>query len=48
MWEHTAIFLTWDEWGGFYDQVTPPEVDPIGPGDPRAAADDLARTRAAA
>jgi phospholipase C len=31
-WEHTAIFLTWDEWGGFYDPVMPPEVDPIGLG----------------
>ena len=24
-WEHTAIFLTWDEWGGFYDHVPPPD-----------------------
>ena len=31
-WEHTAIFLTWDEWGGFYDPILPPEVDPIGLG----------------
>ncbi len=31
-WEHTAIFLTWDEWGGFYDPVLPPEVDPVGLG----------------
>ena len=31
-WEHTAIFLTWDEWGGFYDPVMPPEVDPVGLG----------------
>ncbi|MGA9161643.1 MAG: alkaline phosphatase family protein [Actinomycetota bacterium] len=29
-WEHTALFLTWDEWGGFYDHVPPPEVDHIG------------------
>jgi phospholipase C len=29
-WEHTALFLTWDEWGGFYDHVPPPEVDDIG------------------
>src|SRR4029450_698529 len=29
-WEHTAIFLTWDEWGGFYDHVPPPEVDDLG------------------
>lgn len=27
MWEHTAIFITWDEWGGLYDHVTPPKVD---------------------
>ena len=29
-WEHTALFLTWDEWGGFYDHVPPPEVDDLG------------------
>ena len=29
-WEHTAIFLTWDEWGGFYDHVPPPTVDDLG------------------
>ncbi|MGH2724184.1 MAG: phospholipase C [Actinomycetota bacterium] len=27
MWEHTAIFITWDEWGGLYDHVEPPELD---------------------
>ena len=32
MWKHTAIFLTWDEWGGFYDPVVPPVVDHIGLG----------------
>jgi phospholipase C len=32
MWAHTAIFLTWDEWGGFYDPVVPPEIDPSGLG----------------
>jgi phospholipase C len=32
MWEHTALFLTWDEWGGFYDHVRPPEVDRFGLG----------------
>ncbi|HYG70666.1 MAG TPA: alkaline phosphatase family protein [Actinomycetota bacterium] len=31
-WESTAVFLTWDEWGGFYDHVEPPEVDDIGLG----------------
>lgn len=29
-WEHTALFITWDEWGGFYDHVPPPEVDDLG------------------
>jgi phospholipase C len=28
MWEHTAIFITWDEWGGFYDHVEPPRLEP--------------------
>jgi phospholipase C len=23
-WQHTAIVLTWDDWGGFYDHVAPP------------------------
>ncbi|HEY7478257.1 MAG TPA: alkaline phosphatase family protein [Actinomycetota bacterium] len=32
MWEHTAIFVTWDEWGGFYDPVLPPETDHVGLG----------------
>jgi len=31
-WEHTAMFVTWDEWGGLYDHVPPPEVDDIGLG----------------
>jgi phospholipase C len=32
LWEHTAIFLTWDDWGGFYDHVRPPRVDENGYG----------------
>ena len=32
MWMHTAIFLAWDEWGGFYDHVHPPHVDQVGLG----------------
>jgi phospholipase C len=24
LWETTAIFLSWDDWGGFYDHVQPP------------------------
>ncbi len=31
-WNNTAIFLTWDEGGGFYDHVTPPSFDQYGPG----------------
>ncbi len=31
-WNSTAIFLTWDDWGGFYDQVIPPTADSQGYG----------------
>jgi phospholipase C len=31
-WDSTAIFLTWDDWGGFYDHVRPPRVDRNGYG----------------
>jgi phospholipase C len=31
-WKSTAIFLTWDDWGGFYDHVAPPVVDGNGYG----------------
>lgn len=31
-WNNTAIFLSWDDWGGFYDHVTPPSVDENGYG----------------
>ena len=31
-WSSTAIFLTWDDWGGFYDHVAPPTVDGNGYG----------------
>jgi len=24
LWPNTAIFVTWDDWGGWYDHVTPP------------------------
>ncbi len=29
-WRSTAIFLSWDDWGGFYDHVVPPVVDQMG------------------
>ena len=31
-WNSTAIFLAWDDWGGFYDQVKPPVIDGAGYG----------------
>ncbi len=31
-WSSSAIFLAWDDWGGFYDHVTPPAVDQNGYG----------------
>ncbi len=31
-WNSTAIFLAWDDWGGFYDHVVPPKVDENGYG----------------
>jgi phospholipase C len=31
-WYSTAIFLAWDDWGGFYDHVVPPTVDQNGYG----------------
>ncbi len=31
-WDSTAIFLSWDDWGGFYDNAVPPTVDINGYG----------------
>jgi len=36
-WDSTAIFVVWDDWGGFYDHVPPPQVDQFGLG-PRVPA----------
>ncbi len=45
-WKHTALFITYDEHGGYYDHVPPPRaIKPdstppiLGPGDARAAYD---------
>ena len=31
-WSSTAIFIVWDDFGGFYDHVAPPQVDGFGLG----------------
>jgi phospholipase C len=31
-WSSCAIFVTWDDWGGFYDNVVPPHIDHQGYG----------------
>ena len=31
-WASTAIVLTWDDFGGFYDHVPPPGLDQLGLG----------------
>jgi phospholipase C len=31
-WSETAIFITWDDYGGFYDHVPPPQIDVFGLG----------------
>jgi phospholipase C len=31
-WSSTAIFVTWDDFGGFYDHVAPPVLDGVGLG----------------
>jgi phospholipase C len=31
-WGSTAIFLAWDDWGGFYDHVPPTTIDGLGYG----------------
>jgi phospholipase C len=36
-WKSTAVVLTWDDFGGFYDHVAPPHVDLYGDG-PRVPA----------
>jgi phospholipase C len=31
-WDTTAIFITWDDWGGWYDHVPPPITGPVSDG----------------
>ena len=31
-WDDSAIFVLWDDWGGWYDHVAPPRLDNLGPG----------------
>jgi len=31
-WNSTVVFLTWDDYGGYYDHVPPPQVDQFGLG----------------
>jgi phospholipase C len=34
LWAKMAIFITWDDWGGWYDHVNPPEKDTWTGGSP--------------
>jgi len=31
-WGSSVVFVTWDDWGGYYDHVEPPAIDPLGLG----------------
>ena len=31
-WDSSVIFVTWDDYGGFYDHLAPPQVDEYGYG----------------
>jgi phospholipase C len=31
-WQSTAVIVTWDDYGGFYDHVPPPQIDEYGEG----------------
>jgi phospholipase C len=32
LWKNTAILVTWDDWGGWFDHVVPPQLDKMGLG----------------
>jgi phospholipase C len=44
-WKDTAIFVTWDDYGGFYDHIVPPHVNPwsLGPRVPTLVISPYAR-----
>jgi phospholipase C len=31
-WDSTVILISWDDWGGWYDHVAPPQIDNMGLG----------------
>jgi phospholipase C len=37
LWDRTAIFITWDDWGGWFDHVVPPQKETCVPAVQRAA-----------
>ncbi len=45
-WNTTAVLLTWDDWGGWYDHVAPPPLDKwgLGPRVPLVVISPYART----
>ncbi|MBV9102480.1 MAG: hypothetical protein JO060_02760, partial [Candidatus Eremiobacteraeota bacterium] len=32
LWDSTAVFVVWDDWGGWFDHVSPPQLDRMGLG----------------
>lgn len=45
VWQDSAVILTYDEWGGFYDHVAPPEACPPGDFPPDVTTEGDAFTR---
>jgi phospholipase C len=43
LWDSTAIFVTWDDWGGWYDHVEPPNVQAWTGGGPAGYANSQFR-----
>jgi phospholipase C len=46
LWSSTAVILTWDDYGGFYDHVPPPSIGPyeLGPRVPMLVISPFSRT----